>query len=849
MSNTGVDSSHGVGGNVIGNVTNSNVGFGGSFTAGDNASISVSNAGTYTGTNSSSGNSVGLIGNPLFTISGSFQAGNSFSLSGTNIGIDHGSGNNNTVGLVNDPQLEFGTFTVGDNATISVMNSGINSNTSTGGTTGVVSGEQFGAGDFTAGKNLTITATNNATNSGNSTNVGVIEGDQVSFFGTATMDDGAFITAFNNGTGVVGGSQINFQQGFVITSGSATFQAFNDGTIGNFGIFVGGGSGGDAKIVLGNSSLNVNTGSSTFTIGQLVGDATSTVQVLTDQTISQLIIDTDSFVTADFAGSIQNFQSATSGLVKTGLGTQILSGTNTYTGLTEIQNGTLVVNGSIASALTIDANGVLKGTGSIAGPVVNLGNISPGQSIGTITFLSTFTNNGGNYNVEVNGAGQSDLIDVSGLATLNGGAVIVSSADGTFALQKRYTILTAGSISGTFAGTSATTPLIRPVLSYDANDVFLTLFSNTVAAARTNNQRAVATQLDNILDPNALESALISQIADLSLADAGEALDTLSGYQHTADLITTQLMNRQFIRRLYDPLRRIVTTEPTCECDPCCSAEECDLSVWFDAEGSFVQVRKDENAARKFHSDGYSLTGGIQKTFCECTLGLASGYEYDKLRFSHSDGREKCRTWLVGLYGLYRPSCYYGLVDLTYSRSSNRLYRSINIGTIHDTAKSEPVTEQYTFYGEVGLDVDICSALVQPFFGLETESFKRNHLREDFASGAELVVDRRHRHLTSTRLGMHLSSASLFQNCFNVSVDLAWDCLVSDKDNTIRERFEEFGTGFDIEGIKLNRNGFDYAVTVSSEFRRNWTGYVKASGETWNRANIFDILAGVQFCW
>lgn len=849
-SNSGSKSSQDTGGSNIGYSGNSQVNLGGAFVApnSDHVKITLSNTGLNTGSSTST-NNIGYVGNPQFTISQAFQAGNSFTITATNVGIENESGTAaNNVGFIDDPQLEFGSLTVGNYATIAASNSGTSSST-TNSSVGFVSGEQIGTDGFVAGKNLTMTAVNNATNTGTSSNVGIVQGDQISFFGSCTVDDGAIITAINNGTGQVQGNQMNFTQGFSITNGKATFQSANSqqGTVGGDGIFVGGGTGGNVNIILGNSNLVANTGTdAAFTIGQLNGDATSFVQVRTGQADPQLNIATDANVNANFSGSIQNyFLEGVVGLLKTGAGTQKLSGTNTYTGLTTIQEGVLIVAGSLLSDVNVNAGGTLKGSGTIAGVVLCQGKIAPGESIGTITLLSNFTNSGGEYDVEVNSRGQSDLIDVVGIATLEGGNVLVSSDDGTYAFQHRYTIIEAGSVVGTFSQVNAISPLIISSLSYDPQHVYLTLSTNIAAAADTHNQLAVATQLDSIIDPNAQQTLLLSQIASLPIVDAQTALDNLSGYQHTSDLIVSMMLNRQFLRRLYDPLRWIVATEP----DACCACScDNDLKAWFDADGSFIRVRGDENA-RGFNTSGFGLSGGVQATFCRhWTVGVAAGYEEDDLRFNQHNGTEDCHTWLVGLYGLFRPSCFYGLVDFTYSNSSNKLKRSIHINALDYHAHSKPKTNQYTFYGECGVDVNVCSSLLQPFFGIEAGSFQRHHVTESFAEGWGLVVHKRNRSLTTSRLGFHLTPCC-YESNVNISVDLAWNALLTSNSNKIHEHFKSFGSEFSIRGIELNRNSLDYAITISSDLGNNWSGYIEGSGEYWNRANIFDILAGVNFTW
>ncbi|HEX7261347.1 MAG TPA: LamG-like jellyroll fold domain-containing protein, partial [Luteolibacter sp.] len=90
-----------------------------------------------------------------------------------------------------------------------------------------------------------------------------------------------------------------------------------------------------------------------------------------------------------YAGSI----SGGFGIVKTGTGTQILSGANTYAGATAINGGTLLVNGSLSNtATTVAAAGTLGGTGGIGGAVTNNGTLAPGAAgIGNLTVTNALT--------------------------------------------------------------------------------------------------------------------------------------------------------------------------------------------------------------------------------------------------------------------------------------------------------------------------------------------------------------------------------------------------------------------------------------------------------------------------
>ena len=144
--------------------------------------------------------------------------------------------------------------------------------------------------------------------------------------------------------------------------------------------------------------------------------------------------------------------SGTGGFIKQGSGALTLTGASGYTGGTVVNAGTLVVNGSLASAVTVNG-GRLQGSGTVGGLVVNSGVVAPGNSIGTLTVNGSFVQaSGSTYQVEVNSAGQSDRINVGGAATINGGTVQVLAQSGTYARNTTYTILNAaGGVSGTYS--------------------------------------------------------------------------------------------------------------------------------------------------------------------------------------------------------------------------------------------------------------------------------------------------------------------------------------------------------------------------------------------------------------
>jgi autotransporter-associated beta strand protein len=82
-------------------------------------------------------------------------------------------------------------------------------------------------------------------------------------------------------------------------------------------------------------------------------------------------------------------------LAKMGAGTLAIAGTTAYTGNTLVSDGTLVVRGLLNSPLTtVQAGGVLGGSGRLAGGLTGDGLIAPGNSPGILTVTGQLTPTG-----------------------------------------------------------------------------------------------------------------------------------------------------------------------------------------------------------------------------------------------------------------------------------------------------------------------------------------------------------------------------------------------------------------------------------------------------------------------
>lgn len=247
------------------------------------------------------------------------------------------------------------------------------------------------------------------------------------------------------------------------------------------------------------------------------------------------------------------------GLTKVGTGRINLTGINTYSGATRVDAGTLSVNGSIAnSAVIVNSDGTLGGNGTVGSTSVNGGTLAPGNSIGTLTVSGSLTMTAAStYLVQVSGA-TSDKTIVTGIAGI-GGKVVVDPLT-RLSATTTYTIMTAGTVSGTFSGAeflTATSFARNARLSYVGNDVLLTLdpglLSPSLPGNASINQRSVAAGIDNGLSGGGALPAGLNTLFALSGTPLLNALTQASGETATGAQQTTFNAMNLFMGLLTDP--------------------------------------------------------------------------------------------------------------------------------------------------------------------------------------------------------------------------------------------------------------------------------------------------------
>lgn len=263
---------------------------------------------------------------------------------------------------------------------------------------------------------------------------------------------------------------------------------------------------------------------------------------------------------ATYAGQI----SGAGSLTKMGTGVLTLTGdSGAFTGPTAVQAGSLIVgtaggNGQLGGPVTVAGGATLGGSGTVGTTYLSNGaRIAPGNGIGTLTIAGDLTFSPTSvYEVEADPASNnSDRIDVSGHTAIDG-SVLHVGADGGFGTRRTYTILTSGTLDGTFRSVSSNFAYLYPTLTYGTQRVTLSLERKEVPVdpvtpvdpvnpvtppaptptrpiafsdlAQSGNQRAVARALETLPASNALHEFVLT----LQEGQPPAVFDSLSGEAH-----------------------------------------------------------------------------------------------------------------------------------------------------------------------------------------------------------------------------------------------------------------------------------------------------------------------------
>jgi outer membrane autotransporter protein len=572
------------------------------------------------------------------------------------------------------------------------------------------------------------------------------------------------------------------------------------------------------------------------------------------------------------AGTYGGVMSGTGTLTLMGGGSLNLTGTNTYTGGTAVLAGTLAVNGSVAGNVAVGPAGTLGGNGTIGGNVVTAGILAPGNSIGTLNISGSFTQAAGStYQVEANAAGQADRINVGGAAAIQGGTVQVLAQPGSYANSTTYTIVRAtGGVSGTYAGVTSNFAFLTPTLSYDANDVFLTLALPTQNAftptflALTPNQKAVGVALNQSFATASGDfAAVLGVIAGLNTVQGPLALNTISGEPY-ADFGTmntnSSMMFMNAIGQQMANARGAASAGQRQALAQACEIESCDavgpLSAWFSALGGLGSVLGDTNASTLTYNFGGAAAGIDYRLDPRFLVGIGVGYTHGTQWVNTFMGQGWTDSVSVAAYGSFTQGGFYVDALAGYAYFNNQLQRQILIpGLQQRTATGSTGANQFLGQIEGGYKVGLyapAAATITPFGRFQISSVTQNAFSESGAQSLSLNVAQQTTNSQRTTIGADLGSSIGLGNerKLDLAVRLGWMHEFADVARPITAAFAGApGNSFTVFGATPLRNAAVVGLQATTTIAPATQIYLRYDGEIATGTDNHALNIGVRMSW
>jgi outer membrane autotransporter protein len=553
----------------------------------------------------------------------------------------------------------------------------------------------------------------------------------------------------------------------------------------------------------------------------------------------------------DFQGNLTGSGS----FIKQGTGTLVMSGNSSaYTGTTTVNNGLLAVNDNLSnSATTVNANGTLGGTGTVGQTTVN-GIIAPGNSIGTLNVNGPYVQNVGSfYNVEVNSAGQSDLIKVDGTATISGGTVRVFAGIGSYALSTTYTILTTtGGRTGFFDGATSNFAFLAPTLTYDPNNVYLALERNSIDFASvgiTPNQISAGRGLEALGMGNPMVNAALL----LTPEQARTAFDSVSGEihpsLHTLMLDESYLVRDAILGRQRQDLgaaanepratawaneddagatassyarkaRKAKAPQWPIKAAPPAAAPV--YSAWVQGYGNWTRLNGDGNAATLQAASGGAI-GGVDVTLNHnWRFGFATGGGHSDARVDARRSSGTIDTFHLAAYGAGRIGDILFRTGAAYSHHEVATARTIAFPGFADYASAKYGASTAQVFGEAAYRVVRNGLSTEAFAGLAHVHVRSDGFTES-GGPAALSGAQADTATTFTTLGLRAQAPVPFFNAWAVTArgSLGWQHAFDAVAPTALMSFAVSSTPFAIAGVPLASDMFLLEAGLDAMVARN----------------------------
>ena len=576
----------------------------------------------------------------------------------------------------------------------------------------------------------------------------------------------------------------------------------------------------------------------------------------------------------NITSTFENNITGLGGLKKSGNGTLILAGNNTYQGSTDIESGTLIVEKENGSPITIKSGGTLVTTPTtIIGLKTYSGNLSP---VNVKNEGGTLENRGsgavitGDYTATAGSVTKAEIgtkLTVRGAVNLNGGNTTLQTlSNGKYITAKTMSsavIEAEKGINGNFDKVE-TPELINGAVETSDNKINVKLSRKNMVeyvekiAESDEMQKNTAQNLETAfqnLDEN-IENGTAGNVAQferkaaklqsLNHSNRAAVLDSLSGQIYASAQALTFQHSQTVNKDLSNRLVMLGTLDNVGD----------NFGLWISGLGANGTLKQDGYG--KGDTKVFGGQVGVDRQFGEnLILGTALSYSKANVKFNRYGGKSDANNFGVSLYGRLGnknvPFYLQGRLGIGFVDSD--VERDIILSSNDYTrAKINHNDKVYSGYLETGYDIKNGNGdfVITPFAGLTHDTVVRGSFSEE-KSQFGLTADKKNYNQTSALLGVRVGKAVNWNGGSKTTFQgyVTHQRAFNDQDLSFDARYTGLpGATFKVKGIGLAKNktwaGVGALTEVNSKFGWyvNYDGSVD-SGKGKGNSNVF--TTGLRF--
>lgn len=538
------------------------------------------------------------------------------------------------------------------------------------------------------------------------------------------------------------------------------------------------------------------------------------------------------------------------GFKKQGTGTLYFTGSNSYSGNTVIENGTLVIGNELKqSTVEIQSQGTLL-TKNLNNSQTEVKIVKNVDNKGSLEVYGKGLIIEGNYTTSNNARTVIDIdkskLKVNGTVNLQGSYIVADVENINEVVQREpqtKTIIESPNAIKNYNENYKISDQANPyidlkeiklnnenkeiIATYKRNDTeFVLNAANESSLKNVYTARSLDLILDSASDSGNtnrnLRSTALSFINAKPQAVAS-AVDSLSGEiypaVHQVALNSIKTLNRQIAKQQFLNIQDIKS-----------------YHIYAQLATQNLKLYQNDNFGfTNLKNSADSQLVGIDKQFNAFTFGMGLQRVHQKLSpLSSKDqqvGKVDLKQHSFALYGKYDWNKWYYLSQISFTDIKGKLDRTLLLPNGTQAIKADLKLRNYSFYNETGLNLQYEKLRFNPYIALHINRLKQDSIneKEDLA----LSIDKYHKTHYGYELGLRLNQS--LSEKLNINLDVSYLYNKNSMNNMLSGKYIVSSTETKLYGMRLPKYEFKTSLGMGYYLTKNLNIYANiAYYRLWN---------------